>query len=118
MNALEIAQLYFDLSNKSDFEGIAKLMTPETHYKSETTGEFQGVDAILDMQKVFHGRFSELHWKVNSVNQIDEDTVCFDYDFAGTKDAGEQIVSTGLEYITVQNQKIISVEIKSKDSHP
>jgi len=116
MKALEVAQLYFALSNKSDFEGIAQLMTPETHYKSETTGEFQGVNAILDMQKAFHGRFSKLHWKVNSVSQVDEDTVCFDYDFVGTKDGGEQIASTGLEYITVQNQKIIAVDIQSKNN--
>lgn len=114
MKALEIAQLYFALSNKSDFVGIAKLMTPDTQYKSATTGEFIGVDAIIDMQKGFHGKFSKLHWKVNSISQVNENTVCFDYDFSGTKEDGEQITGTGLEYITVQNQKITAVEIKNK----
>lgn len=117
MNTLETAQLYFDLSNKSDFQGIAQLMTPDTQYKSATTGEFLGVDAILDMQKVFHGKFSKLYWKVNSISHLDEDTVCFDYDFAGTKDDGEQIISTGWEYVTIKDQKIVAVEIKRKNSH-
>lgn len=114
MNVLETAHLYFNLSNKSDFEGIAQLLTSETHYKSATTGEFQGVDAILDMQKVFHGRFTKLHWKINSVSQIDQDTVCFDYDFTGIQNGDEQVASTGLEYITVRNQKIVAIEIKGK----
>lgn len=112
--ALEIAQLYFDFSNKSDFEGIASLLTDKTLYTSANTGSYTGVDEILAMQKVFHGKFSSLKWTVNSVHETKHGVVVFDYDFYGKQHDGTEVRSSGLEYITVLYGKIQDIEIRSR----
>jgi hypothetical protein len=112
--ALEIAQLYFDLSNKSDFDGIVQLLTDNTTYSSQSTGEYIGKDAILAMQRAFHGKFSTLNWTVNSVKTTMNGVIVFDYDFYGKQHDGTEVHSSGLEYITVLYGKIQDVEIRSK----
>ena len=112
--ALEIARLYFDLSNKSDFEGIAKLLTETTTYSSQNTGEYIGKDAILEMQQAFHEKFSSLEWKVNSVKTTMNGVIVFDYDFIGKQFDGNEVRSLGLEYITVLYGKIQDIEIRNK----
>lgn len=112
--ALEIAQLYFDLSNKSDFDGIAKLLTDTTTYSSQTTGEYRGSEEILAMQRAFHGKFSDLHWKINSVVETKNGVIVFDYDFIGKQHDGTEVRSSGLEYVTVLYGKIEDIEIRSK----
>jgi len=112
--ALEIAQLYFDLSNKSDFEGIAKLLTDTTTYSSQNTGEYTGKDTILAMQQVFHSKFSSLEWKVNSVTETKTGVIVFDYDFVGKQHDGTEVRSSGLEYVTVLYGKIQDIEIRNK----
>lgn len=112
--ALEIAQLYFDLSNKSDFGGIKKLLTPTTKYSSQNTGEYTGSEAILAMQRAFHGKFSHLEWKVNSINTTMNGVIVFDYDFYGKQHDGTEVRSSGLEYITVLYGRIQDIEIRNK----
>jgi len=112
--ALETAQHYFDLSNKSDFAQIAKLFTDTTTYSSQTTGVYLGRDDIIAMQRAFHGKFTSLHWKVNSVEEVKPGIVLFDYDFIGELPNGERIESSGLEYVIVAGGKIQHVEIRSK----
>ena len=114
MKPTEIAQLYFDLSNKSAFEGTAKLFTDETVYRSVNAGDYVGIKDILTMQKAFHGKFKKLHWHVNSVEETKPGTVLFDYDFSATTKDGEQTTSSGLEYVKVANGKITRVEIENK----
>ena len=114
MTSLQTAQLYFDLSNKSDFEGIAKLFTKDTVYHSANTGDYVGTDTILKMQKAFHGKFKQLHWHVNSVEEEEPGTILFDYDFSATTKDGEQVSGSGLEYVGVVDGKITRVEIKNK----
>lgn len=114
MSPLEIANSYFDLSNKSDFIEIAKLFTDSTTYSSQTTGEYVGVDDIITMQKAFHSKFKTLEWTINSVEEIKPGVILFDYDFAGETKDGEKVASSGLEYIDIQNGKIKRVEIKGK----
>lgn len=114
MIGLEIAQLYFDFSNKSDFEGIASLLTDKTIYTSANTGSYTGVDEILAMQKTFHGKFSSLKWTVSSVHETKNGVIVFDYDFYGKQHDGTEVRSSGLEYITVLYGKIHDIEIRNK----
>jgi hypothetical protein len=114
-DALEIAKLYFDLSNKSDFDGIGKLFTETTTYSSQSTGIYLGREDILAMQRAFHGKFTSLHWHVNSVEEVKPGIVLFDYDFAGELPSGEKVASSGLEYVIVHRDKIQHVEIRSKE---
>ena len=113
-SALETAQYYFELSNKSDFEGISTLFTPTTTYSSQTTGVYLGVEDIMAMQRAFHGRFSSLKWKVNSVEELKPGVVLFDYDFIAELPDGERVESSGLEYVIVYQDKIQHVEIRNK----
>jgi len=112
--ALKTAKLYFELSNKSDFAGIAKLFTDTTTYSSQTTGSYLGLDDIMTMQRVFHSKFSSLHWKVNSVEEVKPGIVLFDYDFVGELPNGEKIANSGLEYVIVHDSKIQHIEIRAK----
>jgi hypothetical protein len=114
MTVLETAKLYFDLSNKSDFEGIGKLFTDTTTYSSQTTGIYLGRDDIMQMQRAFHGKFASLHWQVNSVKEVKPGIVLFDFNFTGTLPNGEKIKSSGLEYVIVHQNKIQHVEIRNK----
>lgn len=115
MNAIDTATLYFDFSNKSDFDGIAKLFTDSTIYSSQNTGEYVGSANIIAMQRVFHGKFTTLEWKVNSIKEIEPETILFDYDFVGQSTNGEIIKSSGLEYVTVHEGKIRKIEIRNKN---
>ncbi len=114
MTALEIAKLYFELSNKSDFDGISKLFTDTTTYSSQTTGIYLGVEDIIKMQREFHGNFSALNWKVNSVKEVKPGIVLFDYDFSASTNDDEYIHSSGLEYVIISANKIQHIEIRSK----
>src|SRR5438309_1908167 len=112
MTPLETAQLYFSLSNKSDFVGIEKLFTDTTTYSSQTTGIYLGGTNIVAMQKVFHGKFSSLKWQVNSIEEVKPGIVLFDFDFSGEMPGGQKIESSGLEYVIVHQGKIQHIEIR------
>jgi hypothetical protein len=112
--ALKIAKLYFELSNKSDFDDIEKLFADSTTYSSQTTGVYLGRDDILAMQRAFHGKFSSLKWRVNSAEEVKPGIVLFDYNFVGELPGGEKIESSGLEYVIVYKGKIQHVEIRNK----
>ncbi len=114
MTALETAQLYFDLSNKSDLGAVENLFTGSTTYISQTTGTYSGTEEIMAMQRAFHAKFSSLHWHLNSAQEVQPGVVLFDYDFTGKLPSGEEVRSTGLEYVTIKNGRIMRVEIKSK----
>jgi len=112
--ALQLARHYFDLSNRSDFEGIATLFRDSTTYSSQTTGVYLGSDAIIAMQQNFHAKFKKLNWHVNSVEEVKPGIVLFDYDFMGELLNGEKIESPGLEYVIMYKEKIQHVEIRNK----
>ena len=115
MTTLEIANLYFELSNKSDFENLAKLFTDSTTYSSSNTGEYVGGGSIITMQKAFHSKFSNLHWQVNKIAEVKSRVIQFDYNFKGTTLEGEVIRSSGLEYVTISDEdKIQDIEIRNK----
>lgn len=112
--ALNIAIRYFELSNRSDFTGIEKIITDSTTYSSQTTGIYLGRDNILVMQRAFHGKFSSLAWHVNSVEEVKPGIVFFDYYFIGVLPDGEKVESSGLEYVITYKSKIQHIEIRNK----
>jgi len=113
-DALKIAQHYFDASNKSDFAAIERLFTDTTTYSSATTGMYLGKADIMTMQRTFHGKFSKLHWKMNSAEEIKPSMVQLDYNFTGTLSNDEVVTSSGLEYVIVYEGKIQHIEIRNK----
>jgi len=112
--ALKVAKLYFELSNKSDFDGIEDLFINSTTYSSQTTGMYLGRNDILAMQKAFHSKFSSLKWHANSVEEVKPGIVLFDYDFVGELPSGEKTESSGLEYVIIYKGRIQHIEIRSK----
>lgn len=113
--SLIIAKLYFELSNNSDFDGISKLLTESTTYSSQNTGVYLGVKDILEMQRAYHGRFKSLYWRVNSVKEVKSGIILFDYDFIGTQNDGQEVESSGLEYVIVMKEKILHIETRNKN---
>lgn len=114
MTNLEIAKHYFELSNQSDFAKIAALFADSTTYSSQNTGVYLGKDDIIAMQKAFHGKFSSLLWRVNSVEEVKPGVILFDYDFRAKTGTGEQVESSGLEYVIIYADKIQHIEIRNK----
>jgi hypothetical protein len=115
INAKDIALLYFDLSNKSDFKGIEALLTDTTTYSSQATGLYLGRKDIVTMQRHFHGSFSSLHWNINSIVELKSGIVLIDYSFVGKKPDGHTISSSGLEYVIAYDGKIQHIEIRNKE---
>jgi len=115
ISPLDTAKLYFDLSNNSDFEGISKLFTDRTIYKSQTSGSYRGVDDILAMQKPFHDKYTSLKWTVDAVDEIKPGVVLFNYTFTARQKDGKEVKSSGLEYVTVDKGRITRIEISNKN---
>ncbi|HMS23712.1 MAG TPA: nuclear transport factor 2 family protein [Candidatus Saccharibacteria bacterium] len=114
MNVMETAKLYFELSNKSDFDNIEKLFTDKTVYISQATGEYVGKKDIIAMQRNFHGQFSSLNWRVTSVKEVKPGVILFDFDFVGEMLDGEVMKTSGQETVTVSHDKIIKIVITKK----
>ena len=111
---ISTAQEYFNLSNNSNFAGIAKLMNDETTYFSKNSGIFLGVKDIIAMQKNWHSSFTKLHWQIINITEIKPNIVLIDYNFLGTKQDNTIIKSSGLEYIIVKNNIIVHIQIQPK----
>lgn len=114
MTPQDVAKYYFELSNKSDFNSISKLLTASTTYSSQNTGLYLSRDEIVAMQKVFHGQFSSLQWHVNSVKEVKPGIMLFDFDFFSQMPDGTTAKSSGHEYIIVYGGKIQHIEVRNK----
>lgn len=113
MKPLEVAQLYFDLSNKSNFNEITKLFSDTIKYSSQNTGVFSGKAEVIAMQKNFHSQFTNLQWSVNSIAEEKTGVILVDYDFKAIKSTGEEVKGSGLEYVTVHDGKITHILIRN-----
>lgn len=111
---LDIAKKYFDLSNESNFKEIEKLFDKGTTFCSRDAEIFLGVEDIMQMQRKFHGSFKNLYWHVLEFKEEKPGIVKFDFEFKGTKESGEQIVTDGFEYVVVQENKIRHIEVRTK----
>jgi hypothetical protein len=111
---LRIAKKYFSLSNKHNLVEVEKLFTDSTIYISANTGSFSGKQEIMKMMSGFFASFRELRWVIHSEEQIDENTVTFDFSMVGIKKDKEKIIKEGRESIVVTNGKISRIEIQNK----
>ncbi len=111
--ALKTAKLYFTLSNKSDFAGIAKLLTESTTYSSEATGVYLGGDNIVSMQKAFHAAFVNPKWTIRSIDEVKPGIIKIEYAFNCTKINGQSIETIGIEYVIVYQDKIQHLEVRN-----
>lgn len=112
--AIEVAKKYFEVSNKSDMEAIASMMTPTTTYSSVRQGVFLGVDQIIEMQTAFHRSFEYLNWEVKSVEEIRPGVVLLDFILHAQKSGEEKVAIPGDEYVIVQDGKLQHVEVRNK----
>lgn len=110
----EIAEQYFNLSNESNFEEIAKLFTSTTTYSSQNTGIYLGSEDIITMQKDFHGRFIKLKWAIDSIKEIKPGIIKIEYSFRGEMKDGQVVESEGTETIVMRDGVILHVEIRNK----
>lgn len=113
MNSLEITKKYFQVSNKSDFSEIEKLLHTNCTYSSQNTGLYLWSQNILKMQKEFHWSFEKLVWNTREIVEEKEGIVRVAFDFLWTKN-GEKISFSGIEYVIVCDGKIQHIEIKGK----
>ncbi|HEY4964693.1 MAG TPA: hypothetical protein VIH90_08455 [Candidatus Saccharimonadales bacterium] len=114
MTDLEIVKRYFKLSNISDFKEIEKLLSDTTIYISQNAGKYFGKINIIKMQREFHAKFNTLNWSINSLKTLAHGTIVVDYDFKAKQQSGENIKSTGLEFISVKDDLIRRIEIQNK----
>lgn len=112
--ALELATLYFELSNQSDFVQIASMFDQNSTFCTRSSEYFIGVDDIMSMQKAHHGSYQKLHWQVLKVKEEKPGVICFDFQFEATKLDGESVSFAGVEYVIIQNGKIRHIDVRSK----
>lgn len=113
-DAIDIAKLYFEVSNRSDMDAIASMMSRSTTYSSANTGVYLGADQIVAMQTAYHRSFKKLHWDVLDVKEVRPGVVLFDFVFHGEKLTGEIVSHAGEEYVIVLDGKIQHVGIRNK----
>ena len=111
---LTIAKHYFDLSNNSDFESIAKLFDENSTFCTRNLEYFIGVENIIIMQRAHHGLYQKLKWTVNSVTEIKSGVICFDFSFEGVNQIGEVVKAVGLEYVIIKDGKIRHIDVKGR----
>jgi hypothetical protein len=112
--ALEIAQQYFDYSNKQNLDGIALLLGEHATYSSVNTGIHIGKQNILQMTKDFFNSFQSLHWDVQDIIEIKPGVVRFDFTLTGVKNDGKHILKNGFEYVVIAAEKIQHIEVRNK----
>ncbi|AMO54445.1 hypothetical protein GZ77_23070 [Endozoicomonas montiporae] len=112
MTPLEMANLYFQLSNESNFGEIKKLFDDSSTFRSGTGELFLGVDNIMPMQKTYHGQFTALEWTVNNVSEIKPGIIHFEFNFKGKAKTGEVIEYSGLEDVVIFNGKIQHIQVQ------
>ena len=114
IDALSIANHYFDLSNDGNLSEIKKLFTASSTYSSDSAGIFLGAEQIMEMQQAFFNQYESLNWKVNSRSEVKTGIVLFDFTFSGTPYEGQNLVRHGFEYIVVYEGRIQHIDVRSK----
>lgn len=114
MSPVELATLYFELSNRGDLGAIHELMTGATTYSSPHTGVYLGANSIMAMQTKFHRGFKALHWDVESVMEERPGVFRFDFMMTGRDLDGREIIRPGVEYIIVHNGALQHIEVRER----
>ena len=111
---LALATHYFDLSNKSDFDNIAKLFDENSTFCTRNLEYFIGSTQIMQMQRVHHGLYKKLNWAVNTVQEIKPGVICFNFSFEGITQTDELVQMAGVEYVIIQDGKIRHIDVRGK----
>jgi hypothetical protein len=112
--AIQIAKLYFELSNKSNITEIAKLMTENTTYSSVHQGVFLGNNQIIKMQTAFHGSFDFLKWKILEIDEIRPGVVYINFTMNAQRVSGDLLEIHDDEYVVVKDGKLQHIEVRNK----
>lgn len=83
-DAVSIAKVYVDLSNRHDVDRIGSLLTDDAVYRSERVGRFEGREAILEMMRGFFEGYPEVRWDVDEVVTQPDGSARFAYVISGS----------------------------------
>jgi hypothetical protein len=110
----ELARAYVALSNAHRVELIRPMFAADAIYHSSAVGEFQGVDAIIDMMRAFFTRYPDAFWLCENF-RCEVDRVSFDFSLqASDAQSGAQLQRDGIERIEFDDQgMIIRLEVKT-----
>ena len=110
----ELAHAYVALSNAHRVELIRPLFATDAIYHSSAVGEFQGVDAIIDMMRAFFTRYPDAFWLCEHF-RCELNRVSFDFSLqASDAQSGEQLQRSGIERIEFDDQGLIKrLEVKA-----
>ena len=118
MTPTDVASRYFQLSNASDFVGIARLLGETTTYRSGNGDFFVGGQDIVTMQRAYHGSFIRLAWTVTHMAEVRPGVVRLEFDFVGENEANEQVAYSGVEHIVVRDGVIVHIDVVRKSGAP
>lgn len=110
--SIEIAQLYFDLSNQADLNAIEKLIHPEATYSSVNTGLYYGIENIMVMMRTFFDQYQSLQWQIKSIEQLDQHITELHFDCEASRNNNETISFNGVERIVVVSGLIRHIEVR------
>lgn len=113
-DTIRVAREYFEVSNESDMEKIALLLTPSTTYSSVRQGVFLGVKQIIEMQTAFHTSFDHLNWEIKAIDEIRPGVALIDFVMRAQREGEEMLEIPGDEYVIVHEGKIQHIEVRNK----
>ena len=104
----ELAHAYVALSNAHRVELIRPMFAADAIYHSSAVGEFQGVDAIIDMMRTFFERYQDAFWLCEHFH-CEMNRVSFDFSLqASDAQSGAQLQRNGIERIEFDDQGMIT----------
>jgi steroid delta-isomerase-like uncharacterized protein len=118
MNALDIAQRYFDAWNRRDAPGIVAMFAEGGTYTDPTSGGTLTGNAIGEYASQLWAGFPDLSFELASVAQTGSDIVAAQWimrgtntgSFAGLPPTGRPVTLPGADFVTVSSGKVRSVE--------
>lgn len=114
MDTIDVTKRYLKLPNDQDFDGIRELFSESVSYISPALGSLTSKDEIIDKQKDFYNAHKAFRWYPRSYTKTSDDSVSVDYDCEATTKDGKSVKWSGVMYVTSNNGKITSIEIKIK----
>jgi steroid delta-isomerase-like uncharacterized protein len=96
MGSASVASEFMEAFNKSDFDRMAALCSPDVIYIEKGTGRStKGVDEIMGVAHAWRAAFSDLHGNIVSSNSCG-DTALLEITWTGTNDGPIELASGSL----------------------
>jgi steroid delta-isomerase-like uncharacterized protein len=117
MQALDVAQQYFDAWNRHDADGIVSLFTTDGTYVDPTTGGPLAGPAIGAYAAGLWSAFPDLRFEIVSTGQASDNVVAAQWVMLGTNNGsmlglpptGKPIELPGSDFVTIDGDKVASV---------